>query len=110
MATMTEDELLTGVIEAAASGGWLTFHVRGWHAGIIQGHVGFPDLVAVHRERGLLVAIETKTATGRVDEAQERWLRALRAAGVDARVVRPDDYDELVDWLLGERLIRRGRR
>ena len=110
MTAMTEDELLTGVIEAAASGGWLTFHVRGYHPGIVQGHVGFPDLVAVHRDRGLVVWIETKTATGRVDEAQERWHAALRAAGADVRVIRPDDYDATVEWLLGDRLLRGDRR
>lgn len=107
--SFTEDELLTGLVEAAAAGGWLTYHVRGWHPGIVQGHVGFPDLVCVHAERGLLAFLETKTETGRVDEAQERWLAALRAAGVDARVVRPADYEETWRWLVGDRLIAAGR-
>lgn len=106
---MTEDELLTGLVEAAAAGGWLIFHVRGWHPGIIQGSVGFPDLVAVHAERAALVFIETKTETGRVDEAQVRWHTALRAAGVDMRVVRPADYDETWRWLVGDRLLATGR-
>lgn len=113
---MSEDELLTGIVEAAASGGWLTYHVRGFHPGIVQGHVGFPDVIAVHAERGLVVAMELKSDSGRVDEAQYRWLDGFRSAGVDARVVRPADYDITVAWLLGDRLIggdvrvRRARR
>lgn len=107
--TMSEDDLLTGILGAAAAGGWLWYHVRGWHPGMIQGTVGFPDIVLVHAERRALVFIECKSATGKVDEAQERWLASLRVAGVDARVVRPADYDETWEWLVGDRLIRRRR-
>lgn len=106
---MTEDELLEGIVDALAAGGWLYQHVRRSDLAVIQGSVGFPDLVAVHPERGLLVFLELKSATGRVDPAQERWLTSLMVAGMDARVVRPEDYDETWQWLVGDRLIRRGR-
>jgi hypothetical protein len=106
---MTEDELLTGLIDAAAAGGWLWYHVRGWHPGMIQGTIGFPDLVLCHAERRTIAFLECKAERGRVDEAQERWIAALRAAGVEARVVRPADYDETWTWLVGDRLIRRRR-
>lgn len=107
---MTEDELLTGIVDALAAGGWLYQHVRRSDLAVIQGHVGHPDIVAVHPERALLVFLELKTATGRVEEAQRRWIEALAAAGINVRVVRPADYDETWQWLVGDRLIRRGRR
>jgi len=33
-----------------------------------------------------------------VDQAE--WLRVLKASGVDARIVRPDDLDDLIAELL----------
>lgn len=109
---MTEDELLTGLMDALAAGGWLAVHHRRSDLAIIQGRVGWPDIAAVHAGRRLFVVIECKTERGRVDPEQERWLSALQDAGVDARIVRPSDYDTIVEWLLGDRLIRRlrGRR
>lgn len=107
---MDEDELLTGLLDAAAAGGWLVHHIRRSDLGLQQGHSGWPDIVAAHRERRKLVVIECKSATGRVEPWQEAWLRALRAAGVDARVVRPAEYDATWRWLVGDRLLRSGRR
>lgn len=104
---MTEDDLLAGLVDAAASGGWLVFHIRRSDLGIIQGHIGFPDLVAVHAKRRAVVFIEAKAARGRVDESQRRWLDALAAAGMDVRIVKPDGYDETWRWLVGDRLMAR---
>jgi hypothetical protein len=104
---VTEDDLLAGLVDAAASGGWLVFHIRRSDLGIIQGHIGFPDLVAVHAKRRAVVFIEAKAARGRVDESQRRWLDALAAAGMDVRIVKPDGYDETWRWLVGDRLMAR---
>lgn len=104
---MTEDELLTGVCDALAAGGWLYFHVRRSDVGIVQGNVGFPDLACVHAERGLALFLELKAAAGRVAEWQQRWLDAMRAAGLDARVVRPTDYPALVNEIVGDRLLKK---
>ena len=60
---------------------------------------GFPDLIAVRGRR--LVAIELKTARGRVTEAQMAWLRALNeVTQVDAFILRP-----AADWSEFERLV-----
>lgn len=55
---------------------------------------GFPDLVIVGRERVLFR--ELKTDTGRLRADQEVWLARLLAAGADAAVWRPRDWDTLV--------------
>lgn len=102
-ARMTEDELLDGIAGALASGGWLYQHVRRSDLAVLMGHVGFPDIVAVHGERGLFAMFELKTERGRVEAWQQRWLDALVAAGIDARVIRPADYDALLPWILGDR-------
>ena len=50
---------------------------------------GFPDLVAVGPQ-GVLFR-ELKTAKGKVSPAQEAWLEAMLAGGVDAGIWRPSD-------------------
>jgi hypothetical protein len=111
MTHFAESDLLQGLIDAALVGSWLVHHDRpartseGW-ATAIQGHAGFPDIIAVHPERHQLLVLECKSATGRTTPLQDAWLDALRACGVDARVVRPDSYDELWRQLVGERLVK----
>ena len=103
---MTEDDLLTGLIGALGAGGWRYQHVRRSDLGIVQGHRGFPDLIAVHPARGHLLTLEAKTDQGWLDPEQREWTTALRAAGIDARVARPPDYDQLISELVGDRLLR----
>ena len=104
---MTEDDLIVGLMGALAAGGWRFQHVRRSDLGIVQGHRGLPDLIAVHPERGALLMLECKSDPGWLDPEQRAWVEGLRAAGVDARVVRPNDYDALVGELVGDRLLRR---
>jgi len=59
----------------------------------IQGHAGFPDLVLVG---GRVLYRELKSMRGRTSDAQSAWLASLRAAGADACVWRPSDWDEIV--------------
>ena len=61
---------------------------------------GFPDLVAIRGGRRLLVA-ELKTNTGRVRPGQEEWLAGFRAAGFDAYLWRPRDWDEIHEVVRG---------
>ena len=46
-------------------------------------------------DRGVM-AIECKSARGRLTVEQSDWLDTLNAAGVPAVVVRPADYDETI--------------
>lgn len=98
---MTEEELLAGVTEALGYGtGWRWTHIRR-SDGITQGHPGLPDIIAVNADRGLVLAWELKVAKGVVTRDQHAWLFGLdRAAGVDARIIRPVDYDDALAVIL----------
>ena len=98
---MTEDELLAGLLDAAAAGGWLVHHDRRSDLARQQGDSGFPDLVMAHPKRHLVLVLECKIASGRFRTGQQEWIDAFSKAGADARIVRPDRYDELVEYLRG---------
>lgn len=57
---------------------------------------GFPDLVIVGK--GVIFA-ELKTMRGKMTAKQEEWNAALLAAGAEAVIWRPDDWDVVVDRL-----------
>lgn len=71
-----------------------TFAVPNKHA------TGFPDVVLVHQEHGL-VFCELKMPGRKPDEAQIAWLLALRAIGVRVYVWWPRDVVEIIDVLDG---------
>lgn len=98
--------MLTGVLDAAWLGGWRLQHLRRTDLGLLQGHPGWPDVVAIRH--GRLLAIECKSDTGRVTPDQRAWLAALASVtSVEVRVARPSDYDQLVRDLVGDRLLAR---
>lgn len=88
-----ESDLLQNVRDTCAVLRLLAYHT---HASI-HSPSGFPDLVILGP--GGILFRELKSATGIVSAAQEMWLRALKAAGMDAEVWRPED-------LASQRIIR----
>lgn len=103
---MTEAELQAAIVEAAQLLGWRVAHFRpartssGWRTPVAADGAGFPDLVLVAPER--LLVVEVKSASGRLTAAQQAWIEALCAAGVDVRVWRPADWpDEILPILVG---------
>ncbi len=44
-----------------------------------SGDAGFPDIIAVHAERGLLLFAEVKSNKGQLSPEQKRWAVALTA-------------------------------
>ena len=56
---------------------------------------GWPDLFMVPPDRGVM-AIESKSARGRLTLKQSDWLNTLNRAGVPVIVARPDSYDDTV--------------
>ncbi len=61
---------------------------------------GFPDLVLVRD--GVLLMRELKTDRGSLTAAQAYWLADLQAAGVNAKVWRPQDWPAIVATLTKE--------
>lgn len=94
ISSMSEDELLTAIVEAAQYRGWLVHHIRRSDKAVQQGNPGFPDLVLARN--GTVVFFELKSMNGRATGHQEEWLREL---GPEAYVVTPDMLDTVLVWL-----------
>jgi len=96
-AAMSEDELLVEVQRLLTLGRWRWHHVRRSDAAIQQGDPGFPDIVAVRRDR--LVVAELKAETGRYRTGQPEWLAAFAAAGAETFTWRPRDLAAITEVL-----------
>jgi hypothetical protein len=88
-ANMSEAQLQTTVLAAAAAQGWLAYHTHDSR----RSQPGFPDLVLVAGTRVLFR--ELKTQKGRIRPEQQTWIDRLAAAGADVAVWRP------LDWFTG---------
>lgn len=91
----TEGEFMAALMGVADRFGWLIFHDYDAR----RNRAGFPDIVLAKPPR--LLVLECKRQDGRVTPEQQRWIDALTACGVDARIVRPVDYDDLLEILSG---------
>jgi hypothetical protein len=97
-----EAEFQAQIVDLARLCGWRIHHTRaartnrGWRTPI-TGDPGFPDLVLCRGRR--IVFAELKSATGRLSKDQQRWLVSLRACGIDVKVWRPCDMDEVIETL-----------
>lgn len=96
----TEAQFERAVVELAQLCGWLDYHTRDSR----RSNPGFPDLVLV--KGYTLIFAELKTEKGRVSEAQQRWLDALRQLAepvvgemtghsIHVCLWRPSDWDEI---------------
>lgn len=90
---MNEEAFQAKVLELAELLGWRIYHTRDSRGS----HDGFPDLTLARADR--LVFAELKTEKGRVRPAQEAWLVALAATGVETYLWRPSDWDLIVATL-----------
>jgi VRR-NUC domain len=97
---VTERDWQKTVTDALSALGWTWTHFRpaktakGWRTPL-SGHKGFPDVVAVRGERVLF--LELKAERGRLSSEQAHWCAALGLAGQSVHVVRPSDFDWLVE-------------
>jgi hypothetical protein len=68
---------------------------------------GWPDLVLVHPRRKVMAILEVKKETGTLSLEQTLWFPALEAVAersngaLIVRVVKPSDFDEIVELLGG---------
>ena len=93
---MTENELLEAVIELAELLGWRTMHQRPgltqsghWRTALQGSGKGWPDLVLV---RDRVLYRELKSARGMLSMEQQDWVWALKRAGADVDVWRPEQW------------------
>lgn len=95
---LLERDFQAQVIQLAHIFGWRIAHFRpaktshGWRTAVGADGAGFPDLVLA---RDRVVFIELKSDTGRLRDDQTAWHEALTAAGAEAYVFRPSQWDEL---------------
>lgn len=106
-ATVSERDFQDAVIRHAQLRGWLTAHfrparvmVRGqetWRTPLQGDAKGFPDLVAVRRDRQ--VVAELKRVGKKAEPEQVRWLEAFEAVGAECYVWTPSDSDAIAEVL-----------
>ena len=100
---MKEAEWQRQVIQLARTFGWKVQHSRvskvgDRHMTAITGDIGFPDLVLVHRTKGVVFA-ELKAERGTLRSEQKDWRDALVAAGGEWYLWRPDDLMQVMKRL-----------
>ena len=94
-AGMTENDLLCAVLDVLKVYGYRVAHFRpartsrGWRTPVEAEGKGYPDLTAVGR--GRILAVELKSATGKVTPEQAAWLEAFSRCGAEVFVWRPAD-------------------
>lgn len=95
MLPISEASFLQQIKSLAFMYGWVVHHSQpsmtrtGRY--ITTGSTGFPDIVMVHQERGLIFA-ELKTEKGKTSKAQDLWLRSLNPHA-ECYLWRPSDLD-----------------
>lgn len=95
----TEDGFTAAVLQLAKLRGWRSAHFRpartatGWRTAVAGDGKGFPDLVLIRN--GVLVVAELKTDRGQTSPEQDDWLGAFQAAGIEATVWRPSDWETI---------------
>ncbi len=93
---VSEKEYMATIQQAAELYGWAQYHTYDSRRSI----AGFPDLVLVKPPKVLF--LEVKRENGRLSVAQADWLAALWGCDeVEAAVVRPSDWQQVVEWLSG---------
>lgn len=107
----TEIEFESAVVDVAHVFGWRAVGHRpmrtkhGWATGWKYDGVGWPDLTLVNSDRGILIAAELKTATGRLSDDQQLWQHTLETLAANSEhriryhVWRPADWNDIVHTL-----------
>lgn len=100
---MSEREFQGIILELASYCGWIAYHTYDSRRSM----PGFPDLVLVHEtiEHFPIIFAEIKATSGRVSDAQKRWLDALSRSArtppgkVIVQTWYPHDWDTIVHLL-----------
>ena len=97
--TTAEAQFQATVIRLARDRGYLVYYTHNAR----HSPAGFPDLCIVDPRPGPgpCYLWELKTQRGKVSIEQLTWIAGLHGKTVDARVVRPQDMPNVVQWLTG---------
>jgi hypothetical protein len=90
--SMSEREFQDLVKDYATLNGWLLYHTLDSRGS----SPGFPDLTLLRCRPSDLLFAELKSESGKVRPEQLVWIEGLRAAGVNAYLWRPSDWDEIL--------------
>ena len=102
VAVQTERAFQDAVVGYARVCGWRVHHTRpartsnGWRTPL-QRDAGYPDLTLCRPPR--LVVVELKSQAGRTSSAQDSWLEALDASGIETYLWRPSQLSEIEEAL-----------
>ncbi len=109
---LAERDFERQVLELARLCGWRTAHFRpartskGWRTPVSGDGAGFPDIVLCRPP--LVLFAELKSERGKLRPEQREWLEILgRCEGVEARLWRPRDFEE-IERTLCKRTRQRG--
>lgn len=91
----SEAQFQASILDCASKLGYRTYH----NPDSRRSTSGWPDIVLCKPPR--LIFLELKTMKGRVRDEQYAWIEALRECGVEARIVRPDSYNDVLALLAG---------
>ncbi len=100
---MTEDEMLTAILEAATYRGWRAYHIRRSDKALAMGHSGFPDVCLARNGKVLFLELKRLGQYARPD--QEAWIREINgpeilpSAKVQAYQVNTSQLDVVLSWL-----------
>ncbi len=72
---------------------------KGYRTPCLGDAVGFPDLIAFRESDGRRVAIEVKVPPDKLRPEQIAWGRVLQICKVEWYVVKPDDWENMVEVL-----------
>ena len=90
---MNEAQFTNQVRDLAILLNWRFYHT--WKS--IHSAAGYPDVTLCRGSR--LIFAELKTDIGKVTKAQQDWLDALKATGIEVYCWRPRDFDGIVETL-----------
>jgi hypothetical protein len=101
LAQISEEALLERVRRLARLTGWHLYHTRDSR----RSEPGFPDLLLVHPDSPIALAVELKRERGRLSAAQTRWLALLAGRRLRVGVWRPSHWDQIEAILIRPELL-----
>lgn len=107
--TRSEQAFQDAIVDLARTFGWKVAHFaaartnHGWRTPARYDATGWPDLILVHPEHGIIAA-EVKSVGGKPTTEQTDWLKLLRRAGIAADIWRPTDGDQIARTLSAGRV------